>query len=671
MNLNLVFLLVLSVLASGLLSYYQYFFKKPFDRTLLPPAFFRFFGILCLLLLLINPRYHARQSVIVKPGLLVAWDASKSISFSGADAQVRDLIGQIRNDRELNDQFAVQYFSFGESLRLEDSLSFSSGQTDIESALKQLNQLSSSETSPIVLITDGIQTMGRNYAYSGVDQKVFPIVVGDTMRKNDLEITQVNANAYVTMGNISEVEVFLTFTGEGSVNSELRLEKEGKVIERKSLFFSKDKNSERVQFEIPADKPGQHMYRLQLTPFPNEFETLNNQRSFEVEVVNSQMEIAVVYAFPHPDLGMIKQSLEREKKKVVHLIPISEWKPEEDLNYSVHLLFQPDERFKGLFSYFKDKGKNYFLMAGASSDWDFLNDVQDAFVKQPMMLTDESYPVFAEDFQTFYQEDIGFEELPSLKVNLGELDFRISQEPLLRQTINGIESGQPLLTVYQEEGARRVALFGENLWKWRAFVFQRDQSFDRFDRFFDALIQYLYLTERKQSIELFYDKTNFDDQRIKVQARKYDSNLNLDLSSPLVLYLDGKEQEYPMYVNKGYYEAQLNELVPGDYRFRVVDPATEAMRSGSFEVVSYSAEQMSLTSDVSSMTYLAGKTEGRIFYPSEMELALSHLMDEPAFKPVEKIEKKRISLIDQKWLLALIVLSLSIEWIIRKYRGLV
>lgn len=670
MNLNLVFLLVLSALASGLLSYYQYFFKKELDRGLMVPAFFRFLGIFCLLLLLINPRYHARKTVIEKPGLNVAWDASKSISLSGADIQVKELIDQIQNNTELNDQFDIQYFGFGESLRLGDSLSFSSGQTDIERALKQLNQLTSSETSPILLISDGIQTVGRNYTYAGSDQSVFPIILGDTIKKNDLEITQVNANAYVTLGNISEVEAFVTFSGQGSITSQLLLEKGGEIIDRKRLSFSEENSSTRVKFEIPAEEPGQHLYRIRLTPFPDELETLNNQKSFEIEVVNSQMQIAVIYAFPHPDLGMIKQSLEREKKKSVELIHVSEWKLQEN-DYSVHVLFQPDPRFKELFSYLNDKGKNYFLIAGASSDWKFLNGVQGAFRKRIMMLSEEAFPIFAQEFQSFYQEDIGFEDFPSLKVNLGEVDFRISQEPLIWQSINGIQSGQPLLTVYQEEGARRVVLFGENLWKWRTFVFQRDESFDSFDRFFDALIQYLYLTERKQSLELFYDKTNFDDQRIKILARKYDSNLNLDLTSPLELRLEGEERTYPMYVNNGYYEVQLGDLNPGGYRFSIVDPTTEAMRSGNFEVVSYSAEQMSLTSDVSSLTYLADKTKGQVFYPSEMDELIAHLAKQPEFKPVEKVEKKRISLIDQKWLLALIVLSLSIEWFIRKYRGLV
>ncbi len=233
MNLNLVILILLAALGSGLLSYYQYFFRKEFDRILLLPAFFRFLGVFFLLLLLINPRYDANRAVVVKPGLFVAWDASKSIRYSGAEEQVAGLVEKVQENARLNDQFDVQFFGFGQSVTPGDSLSFESGQTNIERALRQLDQLSRSSTSPVVLISDGIQTIGRNYAYTTVDQKVFPIIVGDTVIKNDLEISQVNANAFVTLGNASEVEAFVSFAGQGEVTTELRLEEGGQVIDRK------------------------------------------------------------------------------------------------------------------------------------------------------------------------------------------------------------------------------------------------------------------------------------------------------------------------------------------------------------------------------------------------------------------------------------------------------
>ena len=255
MNLNLVFLLIVAALTSGLLSYYQYFFKKEIDRVFFLPAFFRFLGIFCLLLLLINPRYHAKNSVIVKPELRIAWDATRSIQFSGADEQIAQVMSQIQANEQLNDQFQVQYYGFGRSLRSGDSLSFTAGQTDIEQSLSQLSQLSSSKNSPVILISDGIQTVGRNYAYAGIDQKVFPVVVGDTIQKNDLEITQVNVNAYVTLGNVFEVESFLSFSGQGQVSTQLVLLKDNQVLDQKSLTFSDSDRARRIGFEVTASEP--------------------------------------------------------------------------------------------------------------------------------------------------------------------------------------------------------------------------------------------------------------------------------------------------------------------------------------------------------------------------------------------------------------------------------
>jgi hypothetical protein len=115
----------------------------------------------------------------------------------------------------------------------------------------------------------------------------------------------------------------------------------------------------------------------------------------------------------------------------------------------------------------------------------------------------------------------------------------------------------------------------------------------------------------------------------------------------------------------------LGNLLPGEHEFRVTDVSTGVSQRGRFEILPYSAEQMTLTADIAGMNYLSEQTGGQSFYPTQIENLKRTLLEDPDFKPVEKVERKRISLVDQKWLLALIVLSLSIEWIIRKYRGLV
>jgi len=63
-------------------------------------------------------------------------------------------------------------------------------------------------------------------------------------------------------------------------------------------------------------------------------------------------------------------------------------------------------------------------------------------------------------------------------------------------------------------------------------------------------------------------------------------------------------------------------------------------------------------------------SEGELFYQDQFADLKQVLLENPSFRSVEKENIKMISLIDWKWLLGLIVLSLSLEWSIRKYRGL-
>ncbi len=662
-------LLILSALAGGLLSYIHYFWKSTRDPALYLPAFLRFLSIFLLLTLLINPSYYRKEKTKVKPGLQVLLDGSKSMALSGADEAARSLVERLRAQPRINESFDVEYFVFGNELRLLDTLSFLDNQTNLDLALSGLDRISSSATAPVILISDGIQTVGKDYRYAQIAQKVFPVITGDTVMRTDLEVALVNANSYVTLGNTFEAEVFVNYTGSEGLNTELLLEENEVIIGRKTLDFSGSATSQQVVFEIEAKEEGRKLYKVRIPVLSKEAEKLNNQKTFEVEVLSDKTEIALIYAFPHPDLGTIRQSLESQEMKRVDLIPISEWKEKEE--HEVFLIYQPDQRFDQLFSYLQKTNKNYFLITGPSADWDFLNRTLPGLNKENSLLTEEFRPVFSDEFQPFHVEDLGFSDFPALTSNLGRVHFETQHHPILRQSVNGIATGNPMLTVYEEEGGRRVALFGENIWKWRLFVFQRDQDFQAFDRFLGSLVRYLYLSDKGSELDLIYDRTTFEDQDLRIRARKYDSNLRPDLSSPLEFRLDKGDRSLPMYVNRNLYEVRPGKLEPGLHEFEVVDLGTGKSRSGKFEVLPFSAEQMTTRADVAGLSYLAGQTGGKFFYPSQVEELFGLLLEDPDLKTVERIEKRRVSLIDQKWLFALIVISLSLEWIIRKYRGLV
>jgi hypothetical protein len=56
---------------------------------------------------------------------------------------------------------------------------------------------------------------------------------------------------------------------------------------------------------------------------------------------------------------------------------------------------------------------------------------------------------------------------------------------------------------------------------------------------------------------------------------------------------------------------------------------------------------------------------------SEAAQILENLVDDESFKPIQKKSEKIKPLIEFKYILILLIISLSLEWFIRKYNGLI
>jgi hypothetical protein len=161
------------------------------------------------------------------------------------------------------------------------------------------------------------------------------------------------------------------------------------------------------------------------------------------------------------------------------------------------------------------------------------------------------------------------------------------------------------------------------------------------------------------------------DEPVVIRAKKYDSNLQVSFNSTLVLRLKDSMAEAPFYVNEGYYEIRLDNLKEGTYDFEVKDLDSDQKKSGTFLVVPFSIEQESSRSNTADLQLLASNSGGTMYFQDQFGALKDQLLDNEQFRSIEIERTKLISLIDWKWLLGLIVLSLSLEWLLRKYRGLI
>ena len=94
-------------------------------------------------------------------------------------------------------------------------------------------------------------------------------------------------------------------------------------------------------------------------------------------------------------------------------------------------------------------------------------------------------------------------------------------------------------------------------------------------------------------------------------------------------------------------------------------------QSGSFTILDFNVEQQFLNADVTKLQRLASNSNGSAYFIANTDSLVSQLISDKRFATIQKSTKKIVPLIDWKYLLAIVALSLAIEWFMRKYNGLI
>ena len=223
--------IIIALLLSISVAFFQYFYKvKSTSRIHILLFVLKTFSLFLLILLWINPTIKNTELKTSKPILALLADNSKSISFFNESENVKVFIDELKKNKQLNDKFSINQFTFGNSLQVLDSLSFDENETNISKAILDINTLEKDKISPIVLISDGNQTIGNDYEFLNSKQPIFPVVVGDTIKYTDLKISQLNVNKYSYIKNKFPVEVLLNYEGNERVNSQFSIYKNGKTV---------------------------------------------------------------------------------------------------------------------------------------------------------------------------------------------------------------------------------------------------------------------------------------------------------------------------------------------------------------------------------------------------------------------------------------------------------
>lgn len=669
--------IILSGVVAAALSFLTYGFRSKTEGNLkYILGFLRFLVFFAVGILLINPKLESISYTIEKVNLPVLTDNSASIEHLGYSDQTESFVQTLKENKALNDKFDLSFYTFGSEFRQSDSLSFQEKNTNISGALNSLNDIFRGKLIPTILITDGNQTLGRDYEFVGSSYKspIYPVIIGDSIQHPDLKIEQLNTNKYAFLKNLFPVEVILSYSGEENVSSEFIVSQGNSVVYREKVSFSKEENSKFLNFNLTAHAVGIQKYTAQIVPLDTEKNKTNNLRQFAVEVMDEATKVLIVSQISHPDLGAIKTAITTNEQREAKIVSPEEAIPL--LNDSqLIILYQPNRSFQNVFKEIEKLNKNLWIFSGLKTDWNFLHSVQKQFLKKSGREQELIQGKLNSNFSSFAVEDIGFKDFPPLSTHFGYLMIDSEHQVMLEQTVRGFSNGNPLVATLEDEGRRFAIWDGEGMWRWRARSFINQNDFKAFDDFLGSIVQYLASNKRRSQLEVAWENFYYNHSPIKISAQYFDKNYVFDNRGKLEIKIKNKETEetktLPMLLKNNYFEVDLGSLSSGDYSFTVSVVGEAISREGSFTIIEYDVEQQFLNADVSKLNRVAQSADGKAYMIGDASSLIEDLLENNNYKNIQKAERKTIPLIEWKYLLGLIALFLTIEWFIRKYNGLI
>ncbi|MFO1004157.1 MAG: vWA domain-containing protein, partial [Planctomycetaceae bacterium] len=192
------------------------------------------------------------------------------------------------------------------------------GNTDVLNVLQSVTQEDdASEVRAVVLLTDGRQSVPGDLSsttqlLSSLNVPVYTIPIGSKVPPRDLSVIAVDAPEAIFLNDKAQIQATLATFGFEGQKLTVRLERDGKTLEEKTLVPSVD--SATATFTVPSGETGRFDYRIVADPQRGELRDDNNARDLTLHVVDNKARVMLLDGDPRWEFRYLKNLLERDKQ---------------------------------------------------------------------------------------------------------------------------------------------------------------------------------------------------------------------------------------------------------------------------------------------------------------------------------------------------------------------
>ncbi len=704
-NLNLSFNSIYFILGLILLAAYSFYVY----RFTLPPVsnpkkyiltFLRSFSLVLLLFIFFEPVLTLTNKLIIIPTNVFYLDNSRSIKFDDTTNRPLKFKAVIEALINSNLNESNEYYSFGSSIKLleTDSLSklnWSDATTDFSSIFKNLQQ-SEKNIASVTIISDGVITEGSTPIYaaekSGIP--VFTVGIGDSTKKNDIEIKNIINNEFIYAGNPTTILATVLNKGYSGKTSQISLYENSNLIEQKNIIFDRS-GVNSISFNYTPKQSGEQKLSIKVSNLDGEANYLNNQKVIFINVLSNKINILLISGSPSPDLTFIKNSLTNDENlKVSSLTQIVAGNFLEENSQAkldsaniIYLLGYPtasssEEFFNKLVNKLENKSIPIFILINGEISINKLERLKN-FLPFTTQRIENNYLQVQPDVQISELKNPTIESnsfpewsnLPPISQPLALITVKPESKIISKIRVDNSPRNIPLMISRNFGSKRSIAFIGKDIWKWKLQT--TNKNLNLFDNFILNSTRWLNAPDDQKKVKIKTSKKIYSSGEIvEFSAQVYDESFNPVNDAEVKVNMLNKDYKTELNLNSvgnGLYEGSISLDKNGDYLFTGnarIDDKLLGTDKGNFDIGDVNIEMLDTRMNYEFLNLLSDQTKGKYFSPENIKGLIARLNEINLNSSKEKLKTSEIRLWSDEWLLVIVILLFALEWFIRKREGM-
>lgn len=675
----------LCLLVAAALTYLLYSKSSPWSKNInLALSALRFCLFSLLAVLLLNPLFKQFTQQVENPLAVIAIDNSESMTNSLDSAELTSLMKGVGNLQTelLGRNYTVELRSFDGVQNDGVEISFTHKTSNIKSWLDEIkSEKEGTNLARMFLISDGVYNQGISPAYFPYQVPIHAIGVGDTIQKSDLVLKNIYFNKIAYQGNRFPVVVEVANYGFNGDKTEVQIWQGGKLVFSKPVIFKKDQELQTLSLDVEAKAQGYQRLRVVIRPLDKEEVIVNNSKSIYVDVVDGKQKILLVAPAPHPDMKALASVIaQNENYELITFIPgITEYKKDKYDLLIWHTSYDRWSRCEKYVKVLKKEGVPILHFIGNMSNLNRLNQEEESVaIIQQRNQRDQILGALNPDFKKFAVADLidkNWSNFPPLNVPYADYVIPLNADVLLYQKVGSVSTDKPLLFVSEQNDKKEGFFMAENIWKWRMQEYALNETSEVFDDLFLKVIQYLSTKVDKRkfrfsSIENEYFTNDLIQFQSELYNEIYDRIYNEEIN--VVIKNDAEFRQDATFIpTSSTSKLEISGLGQGSYNYEattVINDKKEIVR-GDFLVKELELEKVDQVADFRLLRQMAENSGGSFTaYDPTLDNFIEGITSFDD-KNIIHTEEEVLPIVHIRWILFLLLLLVTLEWLVRKYQG--